>query len=60
MPYMLKIVMTENCIIESKQNQTHTHKQKQDNTHKHINIMLIDMVDKPHFLSESDLNEMAV
>lgn len=60
MPYMLKIVMTENCIIESKQNQTHTHTQTRQYTQKHINIMLIDMVDKPHFLSESDLNEMAV
>lgn len=51
-------IMTEHSIIESRQNHTHTytHKQRKPSqyAHKH-RIMLADMADIPHFLSEPDV-----
>lgn len=35
MPYMLKIVMTENCIIESKHTHTNRNKTIHTQTYKH-------------------------
>lgn len=61
MPYMSMTVMTDHSIIESNRHTTHTHTETRQYTQKHINIMLVEMADKPHFLSESEfLSEMAV
>lgn len=51
MPYMLKTVMTENCIIESRQNQTHTYTERNKTIHRETYKRLADRYGRQTTLS---------